>query len=36
LVRRLGSSFAFFVWLCAVGKNANVLPNALAICRQCF
>jgi len=27
-VRWLGSSFAFFVWLCAVGKNANVLPNA--------
>ena len=23
----------FFVWLCAFGKTANVLPNALAILR---
>jgi hypothetical protein len=30
LVRWLGGSFAFFVWLCAVGKNANVPPKALA------
>jgi hypothetical protein len=26
--RWLGGSFAFFVWLCVVGKNANVLPKA--------
>jgi len=32
LVRWLGGSFAFFVWLLAVGKNANVPPNALALC----
>jgi len=30
LVRWLGGSFAFFVWLCVFGKNANVPPKALA------
>ena len=30
LVRWLGSSFAFFALGLCVGKNANVLPNALA------
>jgi len=32
-VRWLGGSFAVFAWLCAVGKTANVPPNALAIVR---
>jgi hypothetical protein len=31
VVRWLGSSFAFFVGLCVLTKNANVLPKALAI-----
>lgn len=31
VVRLLGSSFSFFVWFCAVGKNENVLPNALGV-----
>jgi len=22
----------FFAWLCAIGKTANVPPNALALC----
>jgi hypothetical protein len=30
-VRWLGSSFAFFVGLCVLAKNANVLPKASAI-----
>jgi hypothetical protein len=30
LVRWLGGSFAFFVGLCAFGKNANVPPKAWA------
>jgi len=30
VVRWLGSSFAFFCLALCVGKNANVLPNALA------
>jgi hypothetical protein len=29
-VRLLTSSFAFFVWLVALAKNANVLVKALA------
>jgi len=31
LVRWLGSSFAFFALGLCVGKNANVLPKALAL-----
>jgi len=31
LVRWLGSSFAFFCLAFALEKNANVLPNALAL-----
>jgi hypothetical protein len=31
LVRWLGGSFAFFCLAFALAKNANVLPNALAI-----
>jgi hypothetical protein len=34
LVRLHGSSFAVFIWLCAFGKTANVLPKALAILIQ--
>jgi len=30
VVRWLGSSFAFLALVCALAKNANVLPNALA------
>jgi len=35
VVRWLGSSFAFFVGLCALAKNANVLPKALAVFSHC-
>jgi len=35
LLRLLGISFAFFCLACVLAKNANVLPNGLAVCCFC-